>query len=224
MTTTPFLIQDLFRSNQKLTTVIAGYTGADQQKVREHIHELSLLGVDPPENVPEFYSVSSTSLTQSSRITVGFQTSGEAEPVLIRRQGRYLLTLGSDHTDREIEARSVQESKAACPKPLAQHAVEFNPALEKQYWEDLKLICSVDGELYQESTASLLPIFETLRIYEERFGTVDGDLVIFGGTVPLLTGTFVFGQRWQLSLEIAGETLRLDYEAVVEPASLVQQV
>lgn len=224
MTTTPFHLEELFPAAQKPTTVIAGYTGADQQKVREHIHELSLLGVEPPENVPEFYLVSPTSLTQAGRISVGLQTSGEAEPVLIRFQGRYLLTLGSDHTDREVEARSVQASKAVCPKPLARKALEFDLSLEKQNWEGLKLVCSVDGEPYQEGKASLLPIFETLRIYEERFGATDGDLVLFGGTVPLLTGTFVYGQHWELSLEFAGEILSFDYEAVVEPASLAQRV
>ncbi|WP_150460973.1 DUF2848 family protein [Nesterenkonia ebinurensis] len=216
--TTPFRLEDLFPGHQKPTTLIAGYTGADQQKVREHIDELSSLGVDPPKNIPEFYPLSPASLTQDSRISTGPRTSGEAEPVLIRAQGRNLLTLGSDHTDREIEARSVQESKAVCPKPLAHHAVEFDAALEQQHWKDLKLICSVDGVPYQDGTAALLPIFETLRIYEERFGATDGDLVLFGGTVPLLTGTFVYGQHWEFSLEFAGQRLSLAYDVAIEPA------
>lgn len=214
-------ISDLFSAGAP-KVIIAGYAGRDQQKVKEHIDELAALGVAPPENIPEFYEVSPETLTQESQIAVGPQTSGEAEPVLIRHNGEYLLTVGSDHTDRYIEASSVLESKRACAKPIAREALVFSEELQDQYWGSMTLGSRVDGAVYQDGSADLLPIFETLRIYEDRFGSTEGPLVLFGGTVPLLSGQFVYGREWALDLAIGDEALVLNYHAAPEESLLSQ--
>jgi hypothetical protein len=62
---------------------------------------LRALGVATPERTPAFYRVDPGLLTTATRIGVeGTFTSGEVEPVLIVHQGRLLLSVGSDHTDR----------------------------------------------------------------------------------------------------------------------------
>lgn len=219
METTTFDLDAFLTQATRPKAVIAGYAGRDQDKVREHIEELAALGVAPPENIPEFYPVQTETITQASEIPVSPHTSGEAEPVLIRTGGKYLLAVGSDHTDRKVEAESVLDSKRACAKPISREALVFSRDLQEQHWDHLILSSNVDGRPYQKDQASLLPIFETLRIYQERFGTDGEDLILFGGTVPLLTGEFAYGTRWDIQLHLAGQTLVLQYEAHAQSAA-----
>ena len=44
---------------------------------------------------------------------LGGASSGEAEPVLLRHGGRWWLTVGSDHTDREVESLRGRRQQAA---------------------------------------------------------------------------------------------------------------
>ena len=100
--------------------VIAGWTGRDQAAVDHHIAELQAIGVAPPSSVPLFYRVGSELFTQAALVeTVGATSSGEIEPLLLDDGNTLFLGLGSDHTDRELEAHSVALSKQVCPKPVA---------------------------------------------------------------------------------------------------------
>lgn len=197
--------------------VVAGYTGADQDAVRRHIDELAEIGVAPPENVPEFYPMPASSLTQACEVPSPPTGSGEAEPVLLRRDGEYFLTVGSDHTDRELEAESVARSKQACPKPLAREALAYSPEIEDALWRMLHLSSTVDGAEYQDDKASLLAPFEVLRIYRERFGDDGSDLVLFGGTVPLIGGEFRYGADWAMRLTLGSETITHHYRVATAP-------
>lgn len=100
--------------------VIAGWTGRDAAAVQHHIDELAVLGVAPPSQVPLFYRVASSLLTTRPWIEVlGPDTSGEAEPMVVRHDGRVWLGLASDHTDRALEVTSIAASKQVCAKPCA---------------------------------------------------------------------------------------------------------
>ncbi|WBU57488.1 DUF2848 domain-containing protein [Paracoccus sediminicola] len=100
--------------------VVAGWTGRDGAAVQHHIDELAELGVAPPSQVPLYYRCAPSLLTQSPRITVlGPDSSGEAEPLVLIAGGKRFLGLGSDHTDRKLEAVSVAASKQLCAKPVA---------------------------------------------------------------------------------------------------------
>ena len=99
---------------------IAGWTGRDRAAVDHHIAELAAIGVAAPSEVPLYYRVSDSLLTQATTIQVmGHETSGEVEPLVIRTGGRLYLGLASDHTDRAIEVSSVAASKQICAKPVA---------------------------------------------------------------------------------------------------------
>ena len=103
--------------------VIAGWTGRNSAAIEHHIHELEALGVPRPSTVPLYYRVSHQQLTQSDVVeALGAESSGEAEPVLFFTQGEWWLTVGSDHTDRQVETYSVAVSKQMCVKPVAQVA------------------------------------------------------------------------------------------------------
>lgn len=194
--------------------VVAGYTGRDQEAVRHHIEELAAIGVPEPETVPAFYTVGVDRLTTDACIEVtGAATSGEVEPVLIRANGTYYLTVGSDHTDRLLETVGIQLSKASCPKPIASTVIELGDPPALVDWDSIEVRCWVDGELYQEGTlASMLPITQVLAEWDQLSGSSEVALVLFGGTKPLIDGTFRYGRHWRMQLVVPGhDPLELTY-------------
>lgn len=198
--------------------VVAGYTGRDQEAVRHHIEELAAIGVPEPETIPAFYPLEVDLLTTGSQVEVaGSATSGEVEPVLIRANGTYYLTIGSDHTDREMETVGIQRSKAACPKPIASTVIELGDPPALVDWDAIVVRSWVDGDLYQEGTlASMLPITQVLAEWDQISGSGDVALVLFGGTRPLIDGTFRYGRDWRMQLEVPGHSpIELSYSVNV---------
>ncbi|MGH8995722.1 MAG: DUF2848 family protein [Acidimicrobiales bacterium] len=188
--------------------IVAGYTGREESSVQAHIEELAAIGVPPPETVPAFYTLESDLLTTCAEVEVaGTNTSGEAEPVILRHSGAYYLTVGSDHTDRDVERSSVADSKAACPKPLGHEVAPLSGPPSSWPWDALMISSNVDGAPYQHaSLASIRQPADLLLRLEEVVGSVEGDMVLYTGTVPLLSGGFVPGRDWQLSLELSPTT------------------
>lgn len=186
--------------------VVAGFTGRDSAAVAAHIAELAAIGVPVPASVPEFYRLDPALLTTAEVARVsGQNTSGEVEPVIIRATGRYYLTVGSDHTDRDLERSSIAGSKAACDKPIAGFAVALADQLESIDWDAIEVSCAVDETPYQRGLlGSLRTPGELLALLPPAppAGDDEGDLVLFCGTLPLLDGHFTAGSSWQLSLRM----------------------
>lgn len=186
--------------------IVAGYTGRDRAAVQAHIDELEEIGVAPPPMVPMFYDVPVPLATSEARILVdGARTSGEVEPVIIGHGGRWYLGVGSDHTDRDIETRDIGESKASAPKPVGPRVIPLEAALE--VWDDIEVECHVDDRLYQRATLkSLLRPTDLLDEMAERGRPPKGDVLMFGGTVPLEGGQFVYGSVYDLELRLPDGT------------------
>lgn len=194
--------------------VIAGYTGSDPRAVQAHIDELAAIGVPPPPSVPRFYLLDPALLTTRDVIEVASDhTSGEVEPVLLRAGGRYFLGVGSDHTDRALERSDVAAAKATCPKPVGSTVVELSPGpsawpnatVTIPCWEDIAIASTADGASYQRgSLDALLPPDVLLGRLMNAVDGLRGDLVMFGGTVPLLTPSFITSTDWELTLEVPG--------------------
>lgn len=197
-------------------TLVAGYTGRDEAAVRHHIDELAAIGVPAPERVPMFYPVPEAAYTTAPTVTVGSgTTSGEVEPVIVRHAGRYFLGIGSDHTDREIERRSVADSKTACPKPVGDTLTEV-PDWDTFDYDACRMSCRVDGRLYQEgSLRGLRTPANLLAEFAGRGADRGGDLIFLAGTLPLLDGDFVYGRTWELELTLPGG-IRLAHAYTVE--------
>jgi len=182
--------------------VIAGYTARDQDAVRAHIDELAHIGVAPPPQVPMFYEIPASLATTEPTILVdGERTSGEVEPVVVRHGDRLYLGLGSDHTDREVETRDIAESKASALKPVGRQVVPLDRATA--VWDEIEVTCRLDGDLYQQGAlAAMLTPHDLL----ERLGAsgrgLDADGMMFCGTLPLLTGSFVYGASYELALRL----------------------
>lgn len=186
--------------------IVAGYTAKDEAAVAEHIAELAAIGVPPPHSVPAFYDLDPALLSTEPVVDIqGASTSGEVEPVLVRHDGHYFLGVGSDHTDRERERADIAESKAACPKPLGASVVEIGPDLDAVEWDAITVECTVDGASYQHGNIGILrhPSDVVARM-NSGLGRIEGDLVLLCGTLPLLTGEFVFGTQWRLDLKLPG--------------------
>lgn len=197
--------------------IIAGWTGRDTAAVAHHIRELQEIGVAPPSQTPLFYRVSRTLLVQSPLIqVVGPDTSGEAEPFLLRHREALLLGLASDHTDRRMEATSVAASKQACPKVCAAELWPFDEveghldALQLRSW----ISDDDEWQLYQEGTLkSILP----LRHLIDQ-SPLDGDAAMLCGTLPAIGGIrSAKAFRAELRDPVLQRSITLEYQTTSLP-------
>lgn len=192
--------------------LVAGFTGRDTQAVEAHVEELAAEGVPVPETIPSLYRLDPSLVTQSAAITVdGANTSGEVEPVIVVTDGGRLLTVGSDHTDRDLEREDISDSKAACPKIIGSRCV---PLDRIEDWDRIEIESQIDdGELYQRgSLASLLPVDHLVQWLEddEDVTLADGD-VLFLGTIAARGGIRP-ADRFSASLRVPGDgELTLNY-------------
>ncbi|MCQ9617623.1 DUF2848 domain-containing protein [Paenalcaligenes niemegkensis] len=151
--------------------IIAGWAGRDMAAIEHHIEELAELGVPRPSAVPLYYRVAANQLSQESGIqAVGASSSGEAEVFVFSHGGELLVSLASDHTDRDLEAHSVALSKQICAKPVAKEAWLF--ADVANHWDELILKSWIieDGKevLYQDGPLSSLQ--NPLKLIKDHFG------------------------------------------------------
>lgn len=159
---------------------IAGWTGRDAAGVQHHIEELQAIGVPPPSSVPLFYKVTADLLTQTDSLQVlGEESSGEAEPFLLRAQGQLWLGVASDHTDRGLETTSVAHSKQVCGKPVATTLWRYDDVAD--HLDELKLSSWIEENgkqvTYQEgSLAAIRPLAELL----ERNPLAEGETMLCG--------------------------------------------
>ncbi len=164
--------------------VIAGWTGRDQEALEKHIRELEALGVARPATTPIFYRVAASRITTGTAIeAAGGDSSGEVEFVLVRHGGRLYLGVGSDHTDRKVEAYNVTVSKQMCEKPVAPELWVLDDVAA--HWDQLVLRSWACGEgkrtLYQEgSVAAMRRPQELIELYAGAAGLAEGTLMFCG--------------------------------------------
>ena len=198
--------------------IVVGFAGRDIEKTMEHIRELEAEGIPCPKNVPVVYQCSKEILTTSDTIEViGDKTSGEAEYLILVHDGKYYIGLGSDHTDRELEAVSIHKSKQVCLKPYAQDFWAYEEI--KDHFDDIQLVATqvVDGKTleYQAGvTGDLLPLERIIQEVEKET-TVD-DTLIYTGTVPLING-FQYGESFSCKLvdEKLNREITLTYDVEI---------
>jgi hypothetical protein len=201
--------------------VIAGWTGRDPVARDKHIAELEAIGIARPATTPIYYRVSARRLTTSDSIEVsGGDSSGEVEFVLIGWQGRIFVGLGSDHTDRKVEAYSVTVSKQMCDKVMAPVLWELEDVVE--HWDRmiLRSFAWIGGArvLYQEGTLdSMLSVKELIQRGFGDKGLPDG-CAMFGGTFAAKGGIRP-ASRFEYELEdpVLGRSITHAYDVVELP-------
>lgn len=197
----------------------AGFTGRDKEKVYAHIKELAELGVPEPDKIPTIYRVSLDRLCMDRIIEVqGTGTSGEVEFVLLVMDDDVFVTIGSDHTDRDLERESIVKAKQIAPKVISDHFWSYEDV--KDHWDDLMLRAwiDLDGEwvLYQEgSVAAILPVEDLLDVIATRTGGPLKNTVIFSGTLAALEGLRP-SSRFRMELEDPVLLRKLPHEYIVE--------
>ena len=199
--------------------ICAGFTGRDQASVQEHVRELARMGVKPPASIPAAYSVPDSLVTSEDSITVdGKMTSGEVECVVLYEGNRAYVTVGSDHTDREMEKRDILKSKEACPKILAAEVWPYEDVSD--HWDRIELKSTVtDGgreSIYQEGTLGDLMKPEDILA---RVGGKSEGLVLYCGTMPVRGGQLKFAGRFRMEMRdpVLNRAISHEYEIILSP-------
>lgn len=203
--------------------VNAGYTGRNQEKVRSHIEELKKEGVPAPESTPTAYEMITQLVYFDDEIeVVGERTSGEAEYILLCSGDEVYVGVGSDHTDRELESVSIIKSKQVCPNIMSNHLWRLKEV--RRDWDEIILRGWTKNEegqkiLYQEALLSAVMTPEDLMDFVKNKSTdkkLNGTM-IFSGTIPLVTGTFVYGPYFEAELfnPRTGKRLNCHYQVRV---------
>jgi hypothetical protein len=201
--------------------VIAGWTGRDPVARDKHIAELEAIGIARPASTPIYYRVAACRLTTEDSIEVsGGDSSGEVEFVLIGWQGRIFVGVGSDHTDRKVEAYSVTVSKQMCDKPIASVLWELEDIIG--HWDRmiLRSFALIDGArvLYQEGT--LDGMLSVADLIQRGFGgkTLPDGCAMFGGTFAAKGGIRA-ASRFEFELEdpVLKRVIKHGYDVVSLP-------
>ncbi len=202
---------------------IAGWTGRDAAAVQHHIDELAALGVPPPSDVPLYYRAGAELLTQAGAIAVlGPDTSGEAEPMVIADEtGTLWLGLGSDHTDRALEAVSVAKSKQICPKPVARELWPYDDVAAHldALWlqSEIQECAQADAVVYQSGPLAGIRPLQTL-ITGLPEGCLPPGGVLLCGTLPAIGGIRPAGRfRMRLHDPVRGRTISSEYAITCLP-------
>ena len=183
--------------------VIAGWTGRNIEAVEHHIEELAKLGVARPRTIPCFYRVAENLLSTGSQFQVsGTNSSGEVEFVLFSLPEGLYIGLGSDHTDREVEAYGVTASKQMCPKPVSAELWKLDDVAD--HWDSLISRSWVTRggvkQLYQEGSVSRM--LHPNDLIERYAGSINLPIgtAMFCGTHSVL-GEIGGGDLFEMELE-----------------------
>ncbi|MGE0563250.1 MAG: DUF2848 domain-containing protein [Pseudolabrys sp.] len=182
------------RSNETIAAVtIAGWTGRDPAAVEKHIRELEELGVKRPKTVPCYYTVTPDLLTTANDVAMlGPDSSGEAEVVLYSMNDGLWIGLGSDHTDRRVEAFSVSVSKQLCAKPVSLTLWRFDDVARHYDQLQLKSFIVEGGKRvpYQDGlTAAMRPPLELMAgAPGAQNGRLPVGTAMFCGTLAAIGG------------------------------------
>jgi hypothetical protein len=202
--------------------VCGGWVGRDQKGLQAHIDELVQLGVPAPRRIPIYMNLSTYLLTTDDEVTVvSDKSSGEVEYVLLCSGEEVWVTVGSDHTDRDVETKSIPGSKQMYAKCLPPECWPYPDV--KDHWEGLILRCWVTKgtarTLYQEAALSEILDPQGLMGKMPREGMdKKGSFILFSGTIPT-KGGLIFGDSYELEMEdpLLKRAIRHSYRVRVLP-------
>lgn len=197
-----------------------GRTARDPSQIQKHIDELKKAGIASVlTGIPLYFPKLPDRITSDDKIYVlpNSKTCGEVEYVILVDKGKTYVTVGSDHSDRELEKQSIPYAKHICRNVIAPKVWRYEDV--KKDWDDIVLRAWVeeDGKrrLYQEGkVGSMLRPEEIIEKVKTR--VVDGDVegaVIFAGTPPIIDGKFCFHSRFEMEMadERNGRAIRWAY-------------
>lgn len=202
--------------------LIAGFTGRDPVALEKHIQELEEVGIPRPATIPIFFHVGNNLLTQESAIQVSSTTaSGEAEAVIFNIADEMWVGLGSDHTDRKLEATSIVLSKQVCPKPIGSSLWRFKDI--ETHWNELEIrswrFDAGQRNLYQEGTlAGNLHPNELIELNQQRGGNFNSGSAMYCGTLSAMS-PICFSEKFEVELydPVLDRRLNHAYDVIALP-------
>lgn len=201
--------------------VVAGLTGRDTEAVRHHLHELAAIGVKAPPRIPAYFRNTFSLITHGTAIEVlGPDTSGEVEFLLVGMEDGLWVGLGSDHTDRRVEAVAIDVSKQLCAKVVAPMLWRFDEIAE--HWDRFTLRAWIEEDgglkLYQDGTVAAIRRPEDLIAGYTGGAPLPVGTVMFGGTLGAIGGIRP-SPRFEMELAdpVLGRALHHGYLATMLP-------
>lgn len=194
-----------------------GWAGRDKAAVQAHIDELAAIGVPGPSRTPTLYTLANSLVSTADAMQVQHgKTSGEVEYVLlIAGPDDVYVTVGSDHTDRDLETINIEWSKQAYPNVFAPEVWSLKEV--SGHWDQLVLRCWVtkDGkrDLYQEGALTALqPPDVWFSMLNDLFGRVPPNIAVMSGTIPS-HGGLVYADAYDMEIHdpVLGRTIRHSY-------------
>ena len=174
--------------------------------MQQHLDEIVEAGIPQPhvEKPPAIFPISHWAITTDSDITVQRErTSGEVEIVILKQHDDIFVGVGSDHTDRELEATDIIWSKQVCPNVVA--PTVWPLADVEDHWDNIIIesVVEENGErtLYQRaSVADFWTPREMLASLTGRVKPVEGGLVVFSGTVVSEQKALAYATTWTIRM------------------------
>lgn len=205
-----------------------GYTTRDPNVMERHLQELREEGIDAPvpAQPPLIIPLTPAALSTASELEVQTGlTSGEVELVMAgASDGRVLLGVGSDHTDRALERVSIGWSKQVTPNVVGRtfwQLDELDPDLAGITMLSWVRGADSDWREYQNAPAdTLLAPAKMLEACASRLGissrAVLSDSIVFSGTVHSLSEEISYDPHWRVALrdQKNGREISLDYQAI----------
>jgi len=183
-----------------------GRTARDPKDILKHLEELEKAGIKVSKEIPSYNPKVRDRITTSKKIEVlpNSKTSGEVEYVLLfNDDNNFYITVGSDHTDRELEKYNIVLSKQVCLNVISSKVWRYEDV--KEHWDDLIMRAWVkknnQRQLYQEGR--LARLLKPEELIEKVRMRVTGDLkgaVVYSGTFPIIGGELCFSPYFEIEL------------------------
>jgi hypothetical protein len=184
-----------------------GFTMRDHKKMQAHLDEVGREGVHVPfrDNPPHIMPISPWATLTEGEITVqSGKTSGEVEIVTLARGDEVYVGVGSDHTDRSLEAINIPWSKQVAPDVMAPVVWRWEEVSPQ--WDEVLLECYITEEgrekLYQR--AGVAEFWTPIEMRDSLRGRIrpvtSGFVVLFSGTVVTAEGKLSYARDWRISM------------------------
>lgn len=198
-----------------------GRTSRNPEDIIKHLEELKAEGITVSADIPSYNPKIKDRITTENKIQSlpNSKTSGEVEYVLLfTSDNDFYVTVGSDHTDRDLERYNVVLSKQICLNIISNKVWIYRDI--KEQWDTLTMRSWVkegrDRKLYQEGNLGemLRPEELILKMRERMTGDLTG-AVVFSGTFPIIGGKINYEPYFEIELidEAKGRTISHTYMA-----------
>jgi hypothetical protein len=198
-----------------------GFTIRDKAKMQAHLDEVEGVHVDWPPRPPVIFPISAWATLTDEDVPVQYdRTSGEIEIVTVVDGDELLIGVGSDHTDRALEATDIPWGKQVAPNVIAPTLWRWSEV--RDHWDEVLLESLIDSgngpQLYQKAgVAEFWTPEEMVDSVKGRIVEVPGTRVFFSGTVVSVGAKLNFGRVFNMRMidPVANKTIEHTYRVTV---------